>query len=349
LIMTWLVRSRKSRRGAVVTSLLSLLLARPTPAQAQGADNPAALALFEDGKRLTSEGDYAQGCPKLLASFNLVPKLGTLLNLADCYERSGRTASAWARFTEAAALADRSGQQERADFARTHAAALAPRLSRIVITLTSPVAEGLVVQRDGTAVDAAAFGTAVPVDPGPHTIEARAPHRQPWTSSVVVELDAGQRTVAIPVLALAGEPGAVAVPAPFPVTEPPPEPATPPSRSPQRTWAIVAGSVGLGGLAASLVIGALASRRYDQSNTDGGCVNDRCTSRGLDERSSASSIAGVATGLAVGGAVLLGAGAVLYLTAPSTRPSISLAHTSISLARTSISLGPTSIALGRSW
>ncbi len=307
------------------------------PARAQGADGAAALALFEDGKRLTNEGDYERGCPKLLASYNLVQKLGTLINLADCYERSGRTASAWVRFTEAATIAERAGQQERVDFASAHAAALAPRLSRVVITVVGPASEGLVVRRDGTVVEAAAFGTAVPVDPGPHTIDARAPHLQAWSTNVVIAPDTREQVVAIP--ALVAEPDAApamlqAVVA-APSGEPTHEPVVVTSRSPQRTWAFVAGGVGLGALAASLVVGALASRRYAESNTAGGCVNDRCTSRGLEDRSSASAIASGATGLAVGGAVLLGVGSVLYLTAPR--------------AQTTLSVGPTAISVGRAW
>ena len=310
--------------------LASILVGRP--AHAQGADSPAALALFEDGKRLASEGDYEHGCPKLLASYNLVPKLGTLINLADCHERAGHTASAWARFTEAATMAERAGQQERADFAQAHATALAPRLSRVVITVATPAPEGLVVRRDGAVVEAAAFGTAVPVDPGLHTIAASAPRHQSWTTSVVVAPEAGEQSVAIPAL-LADDAPTAEPRAPEAVT---PEPTPIPSvRSPQRTWGIIVGGVGLGGLAASLVVGALASRRYDQSNTDGGCVNDRCTRRGLDDRSSASSLAAGATGLAVGGALLAGAGAVLYFTAPRSR--------------TSVSLGPTSVLVGRAW
>jgi len=324
------------RHAALAVPALAVTMATSRTAHTQGADGAAALALFEDGKRLTNEGDYEHGCPKLLASYSLVQKLGTLLNLADCYERSGRTASAWVRFTEAATIAERAGQQERVEFARTHAAALAPRLSRVIITVVAPAPEGLVVRRDGTVVATAAFGTAVPVDPGPHTIDASAPHCQTWTTSVVVALDTREQQVAIPVLVAEPE-TAVIVPLPVVASsvEATHEPLVTPSRSPQHTWALVAGGIGLGGLAASLVVGALASRRYGESNTAGGCVNDRCTSRGLEDRSSASSLAAGATGLAVGGAVLVGAGAVLYLTAPS--------------ARTTVSVGPATVTVGRAW
>jgi hypothetical protein len=312
-------------------------------ARAQGGDTASALTLFEEGRKLAAEGRLTEACPKLQASYNLVQKLGTLLNLADCFERTGRTASAWARFTEAQTMAERTGQEERAELARTHATMLAPKLSRLVITVTAPAAAGLEVRRDGAVVDPAAFGSPVPVDPGTHTIEAHAPQTQPWKQTVEVSPDAPQQAaVVVPVLApLTGAVADASLPPPLTV-DAPPAAAEPAAGSPgraQRTWGIVIGSVGVAGVAASLIGGAIASSEYQSSNQNGGCTNDVCTSSGLEKRSSASTIAGVATGFFVGGLALVGAGVVLYLTAPSEQPA----------ARTSLSVGPGSLLLGRTW
>lgn len=313
-------------------------------ARAQAGDTASALTLFEEGKRLAAEGRHAEACPKLQASYNLVQKLGTLLNLADCFERTGRTASAWARFTEAQTMAERTGQAERAEFARSHAAALAPKLSRLVITVTSPAPPGLEVRRDGALVDPAAFGSAVPVDPGTHTVEARAPKATTWTHTVVVPPDgAPESAVVVPALEPIAETAPVVAP---PVVTPAPAvdaphasyAGDPPGRA-QRMWGIVLGGVGVAGLAAGLISGAIASSEYQSSNQDGRCVNDVCTSRGLEQRDSAKAIAGVATGLFIGGVALAGAGVVLYLTAPSGEPA----------ARTSLAVGPGSVVVGRSW
>jgi hypothetical protein len=312
-------------------------------ARAQGGDTASALTLFEEGRKLAAEGRLTEACPKLQASYNLVQKLGTLLNLADCFERTGRTASAWARFTEAQTMAERTGQEERAELARTHATMLAPKLSRLVITVTAPAAAGLEVRRDGAVVDPAAFGSPVPVDPGTHTIEAHAPQTQPWKQTVEVSPEAPQQAaVVVPVLVPLAGVTADAPPPPSPVADAPPavaEPAPASSGRAQRTWGIVLGSVGVAGVAASLIGGAIASSEYQSSNQNGGCTNDVCTSSGLEKRSSASTIAGVATGFFVGGLALVGAGVVLYLTAPSEQPA----------ARTSLSVGPGSLLLGRTW
>ena len=54
-------------------------------------------------------GDYTAACPLLERSHSLDPSSGTLLNLGDCQEHLGRTASAWRAFTEARALASSDG------------------------------------------------------------------------------------------------------------------------------------------------------------------------------------------------------------------------------------------------
>jgi hypothetical protein len=296
--------------------------AQATPARAQTADAAAALTLFDEGRQLAASGNFHEACPKLLASYSMVHKLGTLLNLADCYERSGKTASAWVRFTEAATIAERAGQQERAEFARAHAAALGPRLSRLIITVVAPSADGLEVKRDGTTLDPAVFGTAVPVDPGMHVLEASAPHKQTWTTSIELEPSAlTPRAITIPSLEPDLAPASAAV-----------APSGPPASGgvsslvdgrpggAQRTWAFVLGGVGAAGLVASVVGGLVARSEYATSNDAGGCVGNACTQRGLDDRSSASTTASVSTGFFIGGALLLATGVVFYLTAPSSSP-----------------------------
>src|SRR5262249_7541698 len=150
--------------------------------------------------------------PRFLASFERDPKPGAALNLADCYEKTGRTASAWARFDEAATLAQRAGQARREEYARRHAAALEPLLSRLAVAAPRAAA-GLGAPRDGALLAAAAWGAPAPVDPGKHVIEARAAGKKPW--STTVEVSAGGALVRVEVPAL--EDLAVA-PAPPPPT-----------------------------------------------------------------------------------------------------------------------------------
>src|SRR2546421_315839 len=70
----------------------------PARADASLADKAAAQTLFDEGRKLMAAGKYAEACPKLAESQKLDPGVGTQFHLADCYEKIGQTASAWAGF-----------------------------------------------------------------------------------------------------------------------------------------------------------------------------------------------------------------------------------------------------------
>ncbi len=229
---------------------LALSLAFPAQAQTRGA-NPAAEALFDEGRSLVAKGQFAEACPKFEASEQLDPGLGTLLNLAECYEKLGKTASAWAEYREAIPLARASGSRSRQDLATQRAAALESRLSTLTIHASASDATGMEIHRDGVLVQPAEVGSAIPVDPGPHKIEASAPGKQSWSSTIEVGGDASKLTVDVPALASSDSkpatPTAVAAEAPV---------ATPThSGSSQRTAAVVVAAVGVVGWASALSSG----------------------------------------------------------------------------------------------
>src|SRR5450432_1599182 len=109
---TGLKRARLLRSAALCTLLASVFGARPAGAQSSGS-SVAAQALFDDAKRLVQEGDAASACPKFEESERLEPGIGTKLNLADCYERVGRNASAWVLYLEVEDDTKHNGQVER--------------------------------------------------------------------------------------------------------------------------------------------------------------------------------------------------------------------------------------------
>ena len=188
-------------RAAVVSGLLAaLLLCCPRDADAQASDQKAvAEHLFEEGRARLVEKDYAAACPKLAESQRLDPSIGTALYLAACYEKLGKTASAWALFREAEELAAREGDAKRASLARARADALAPTLSKLVIVVPeSARVPGLTVVRDGTRVGEPIWGAGVPIDPGAHVVEVTAPDKQPFRVSV--DVSAPLVEVVVPIL-----------------------------------------------------------------------------------------------------------------------------------------------------
>src|SRR3954452_11357283 len=117
-------RLRSFRPGTGLLVVTGVLLSAPVHAQPSSADKAAAEGLFSDARRLMAAGNFREACPKLEASQRLDPPGGPVLNLADCYEQSGRTASAWMEFREAASAAREIGSADREAEARRRASAL---------------------------------------------------------------------------------------------------------------------------------------------------------------------------------------------------------------------------------
>jgi serine/threonine-protein kinase len=296
---------------------------------ASDTDSAGAQALFDAAKKLIAKGQYQAACPKLEESYRIDPGIGTLLNLADCWEHLGRTASAWARFREAAGTARRSGQKDREKFANTRANALEPKLSYLVVEVKAGATTH--VMKDGASIGVAQWGTRLPVDPGPHSVEAKAPAKRPWQQTIEVPADG--KTISVTVPLLEDEPVRVdSAPAVVPAVS---KTAVPASHSPAqadafrdaepsssssnvtRTIGWTVGGIGVVGLA----IGGFFSWKTYTKNADADAVcpsASQCTEtdhvnyeNAIADARSARTIAIV--GFAAGGAALV-AGSLLVLT-----------------------------------
>jgi hypothetical protein len=311
-------------RGASAAAVAAMLLRAPVVcAQGPAASNDkvAAEALFEDGRRLAAAGSYAEACPKFADSERLDPSAGTLLNLASCYEKLGRTATAWATYREAASTANATGRSDYVATAQRHAEGLAPHLAHLTVTVVQPT-EGMQVVRDGVRVEPGEWGVPIPVDPGTHAIAATAPGHKGWNSGVDVGADAAQVSVSVPPLeALPAE----ALPPPPVVTQPvqsapPPLPASETATdrgSGQRVLGLIVGGVGVVGLGLGAAFAISAKSQYNASL--GNCEPsnpDACNGTGVSQRDSARSAGNFASvAVSVGAAALVG-GAIIWITAP---------------------------------
>jgi hypothetical protein len=180
-----------------------ILLGTGTAYAQTAADQAAARALFDEGRALAKAGQYVQACPKFEAAAKLYPGAGTLLNLGDCYEKTGRFASAWAEFGASVAAADRAGRRDQADEARQRQAAIEPKVTKLTVVVPSPVS-GITVTRDGTDVSQAAWGTPTPMDAGPHVVRVEASGYRPWTTTVT--LTSPGQTISVEIPALVADP-----------------------------------------------------------------------------------------------------------------------------------------------
>lgn len=290
----------------------AVALSAPALAEPTAADKSLATQLFKEGRTLVDQGKIAEGCRKLEESQRLDPGGGTLLNVAICHEKEGRTATAWTEFTEGLGIAKKDERPQRIELAQTHIAALEPTLSRLIIQISEGAdVPDLEVKRDGTAIRRAAWGTAMPIDPGEHVVEAAAPGKIPWRQTVSIGAKADSKTIVVPALANAPPP---------PVQSSIPALAAP-STEPQRSNSAPAGWVAVGFGAVGVGIGSYFGLRAisQQKDADKSCNADHCPSASaVGQNAEAIRSANLATvGFSVG-AVGIALGTYLLLTSGSS-------------------------------
>lgn len=313
-------------------ALVAILWLCPVLAWAQAApdSNTRADKLFKDGLNQRNAGDVNHACLMFEASLKLLDRPNVRLNLADCYERQGRTASAWDEFQRAAQQADARGNADRAAYARKRAKELEPKLSKLSLSVP-PASQltGLAVRRDGTALPSEKFGQPIPIDPGSHTVEASAPGYQPWSTHVDVTKAGQSVTVQVPRLTeipekveppkIAGAPTKVepSQPADVGAGGVPPPPSTPSDSSttspasPRTSSKFVPLIMGAGALAllgTGLGFELRAESRYDEAKAE---MMSQLRRNSL--YNSANTKRYVAEALAVGGLAAGGAAVWLYL------------------------------------
>lgn len=263
--------------------------------------------MFDEGRRLMAKGDYAGAVPQFEKILQKTHAVGALLNLGECHAKLGHTASAYTAYKDAAATASETKDNERKAIAEQLATALESKLSYLVIRVATPEPSGLEIRKDGAPLPRGQW--RAPIDPGAHRIEATAPGRVAWSSSVHVT--GAETTVDVPVLAPVEAP-------PPPPREPAPDTSDGPS---QRTIAIVAGGIGVAGLALGAVGGLVAMSKYDDAKSRCPSYPDRCSSDGSaqgpnDDAQTWATISTIGFGVGIVG---LAAGAVLWFTAPAPR------------------------------
>jgi hypothetical protein len=154
------------------------------------ADESEAERLFREARSAMLEGRFDEACPKLAESHHLDPHVGTLLNLAACHERQGKTASAWVEYQEAHTAARAEGQADRARLAEQRLAVIEHRVPWLRVAVLGDSA-GITVTLDGSELPAVALGTELPVDPGAHVVGAQMTGRRRFEERV--ELREGER------------------------------------------------------------------------------------------------------------------------------------------------------------
>jgi hypothetical protein len=154
------------------------------------------------------------------------------------------------------------------------------------------------------------------VDPGDHTITASATHKRSWQTTIRISKGGASMTVTVPALedapaAAVVRPRAAAAEAPFRAVVP-----TEGHASGRRTLGLAIGATGAAAAVTGVVLGLLAKSKFDSASEGGRCDSTGCDPDALAIQRTAISRGNVATVVFVAGAVVTGAGAVIWLTAP---------------------------------
>lgn len=319
------------KKWAAVLIALTATLIVPRALRAQDS-KAAAEALFDEGRRLMGESKYAEACEKFQKSQEIDPSVGTLLNLGDCLEKSKKVASAWGRYKEAGNLAAKLGDP-RAKTAAERAAALQARVSTLTISVPAAAkVDGLQVSLDGAVVAASLLGVPSPVDAGNHVVSASAPGKKPWKTEVSL---AESERKSVEVQALGPDDG-TGTPTETPPAAAEGDKSSNPSeggasaggsvtsdslkpKTKQRTYALIAGGVGVVGLGVGTFLALGAKSKYNDAKSHCKDGTSGCDSEAASLSSDAKSQATLATvGFGVGVAGLA-AGAVLWFTTPKEK------------------------------
>ncbi len=297
-------------------------------AQSPAATKAASSQLFDDAEALSEKGEVAQACAKYAESERLDPQLGTLLHLGDCYDKLGRTASAWASFKDAVEIAAQRHDEREAP-ARIRLAELEPKLSKLTIEVASGAPPGLEISQDRVAIGAASLGSSFPIDPGEHIVVARANGFEEWSYTINVAAGTSSVRVMVPQLRLkptapvtSTAPGSALAPAtlaPGALRQSGPSPSVGDTGGSQRVLGYVVGGAGVVGIGIGTVFALAMKSKVSDRNDANACSNtSTCTyadKTHIDQLTSdARTYATVANvGFIAGGVALIG-GVALVVT-----------------------------------
>lgn len=300
----------------------ALVLGFAPSARGQPADATAKKVIearYNDAAAEMEAGNFASACPKLESVTRMAPEgIGARITLAECYQRWGKLASAWAQYVAAQAMATRANQKDRARKSAARAAEIEPRLATLTIDVPSGLrgAEGLLVARDGTPLTEAQLGTPLPVDKGTHEITVTASGRQPWKTTVDIPADGARARVEVRAGPEAPEPASTQ--AASKPGLPPPAASSPPPPPKGSLWRIpvaaVAAGLGAAGIGVGVELRSLAIARFQESNRGHCNEQDLCDATGVALRSDALAHGNGATAAILAGSALAAAGIVLIMT-----------------------------------
>ncbi|WP_437820679.1 hypothetical protein [Sorangium sp. So ce1078] len=292
--------------------LLALTCAPAALAQVSDADRATARSLAVEGQEALERKDFSAALDRFRRADAIIHAPTLLLGVARAQVGLGQWVAAQESYSRILreGAPDKSPEQffEALAAAQRELDALAPRIPQVLISVRGPDTAAVTI--DGEPVPRAAVGVRRPVDPGGHTIRAEAAGFAPVEVKVTLAEGASE-TVALDLKPVAPPPSA----APPPPIAPAPDAGPAASSGSSRTVLGIA-ALGLGGvgLATGAVGGVLAIGKHrDLAERCPGDLCDPSLQGDIDSYHAMGTLSTI--GFAIG-AVGVGAGAFLLLTAP---------------------------------
>ena len=185
---------------------------------------------------------------------------GVRFHIAHCEAGLGRDIAALEDYTAAEKLGREEHNKDVVDATAEAIAALRAKIPTVSIRVPSDVTD-VEIMLDGKLLPSALWATSIPLEPGTHRIDARAPGRTPYTTSLVVK---DREASTLEVRLVAAPPAPAATPASTVIAPPREESA------PKHTAAIVA--TGGAVLMAGAGFGAFVVAGGKQSDAQSTCA-----------------------------------------------------------------------------
>lgn len=285
---TWLARTALGLAVGIATVTVA-----SSDARADDAATQEATQRFDEGNALWGRGEHEQARLKYVQAWSVLKKPGVLFNLARAEQHQGHTLDAYLHFREFLTMPQT--DPARTELAKKFLADLGTKVS--LITLAPGTPRGTQVRVDGVVAGEAPLAEPIAVLAGPHELVLSfGEKRRKWSvpcpaeRTVVAEFEGSEAGAPSPPPAERGAGGSWTVP-------------------------IVLGVVGVAGVAAGAVMGALSSSSDDELRLLS--VGAPCAGPGAPGckplEDAASKASGLGTGSLVGyigGGVFLGAAVV---------------------------------------
>ncbi|MDI3291503.1 hypothetical protein [Polyangium sp. 15x6] len=264
------------------------LAKEPSKAEVQLAKDMVTDAVVE-----VKAGRCADAIPMLEQAIAIHETAEAFLALGECQAVTGKLRAAVATWKHGEEIAEAQKDKARREAIEKKRKEIESRIPTVRLQLPAGVS-GIVVTIDGQAVPESSLGAPVPVDPGTHQIEAKAPGREAFSTKIEAE-DEAKLTVEIK---LSG--GTNAGPT-----------------GPKVIDAVPLGTWIAGGAAVALLGGGVAAYLLAGAHAEAGAIE--CRKRvqcGADRIDSVRTFDGLALGAWVGAGLAAGAAVGIWALAP---------------------------------